>query len=141
MQNEQFSKSEQSYSSLVKELLSSSKELISNEITLAKEEFRETASGFFKHALEVAAFGGLVALSTIPLMAFLVIGLGELLGGNYWLSSLLVGIVCAGIGGALAYRSFQKIKESDLDLPRTRRTLEIEKNIISEKLGVVKKTA
>jgi hypothetical protein len=43
------------------------------------------------------AFAGSLAL-----IAFLVIGLGTLLGGNYWLSSLIVGAAGTGVGVMMA---------------------------------------
>jgi membrane protein implicated in regulation of membrane protease activity len=80
----------------------------------------------------MVAYGVFALLGTLPFIAFLVIGLGRLLEGNYWLSSLIVAVVCMGVGAAMAYRSYSKLKSEDMSLSRTQRTLEEDKQIITD---------
>jgi hypothetical protein len=129
----------ESYASILKEIMASTKELIRNELLLVKEEATLTAGRLAAHSAQAALFGALVALSVLPFLAFLVIGLGEIMGGRYWLSSLLVSLVCAGVGGTMTYLSFKKIKEQDLKLPRTRETLVREAEVINAEIDHVRK--
>src|SRR5437868_6042078 len=79
-------------------------------------------------------FGFLAMLGVFPLLAFLVIGLGRLMGDYYWLSSLIVAVLCMGIGGSLAIRAYHRMKEKDLTLPHTRETLDEEIHAVDKKL-------
>ena len=58
--------------------------------------------------MQVMIFGMIAALSALPIMAFLVIGLGNLLNGNYGLSSAIVGIIFLVFGGGFALRALKK---------------------------------
>jgi len=129
---------QESYSVILREIVSSTRELIRNELILAKEELKITARRLASHSAQAAIFGGLLAASILPFLAFLVIGLGDLLSGRYWLSSLLVAIFCAGIGGTMTYLSFKKIKEQDLKLPLTKNTLEKEVSMLSNEINQVR---
>ena len=93
---------------LIISLGSSTKDFIDSEINIVMAEFKQSMSSFTSHITQAAAFGGLVAISVLPLLAVLVIGVGELLGHRYWLSSLLVAVACVAIGAPFAYRSFKK---------------------------------
>ena len=131
----------QSYSSLLKELGSSAKDLMRSEILLVTTELKTVSQRVARHSAQAAAFGGLLVMSLFPFLAFLVIGLGELLDGRYWLSSLIVAIACAAIGGPLAYRAFKKIKEEDLDFTRSRTSLEHGAHSIQAKVDEIKDAA
>lgn len=140
--NEEIRRADMSYGSALKEILNSSKDLIRSELVLVKEEAKAVAGKVARHSAQAALFSALLALSILPFLAFVVIGLGDLMGGRYWLSSLLVSVVCAGVGGFMAYRAFRKIAEEDLEMPATRRTLEREADVISgefEKISNVTK--
>lgn len=119
----------ESYTTLIKELISATTDVVKKELVLAKEEAKEAARRAASHTIQTAIFGGLFILSLIPLTAFLVIGLGELLDNRYWLSSLIVGIIFAGIGGAFAYRAYTELKK-DIELPKTRHAIEFDRKII-----------
>lgn len=106
------------------ELGSSAKDLVKSELELARAEIKQSASEVGRHSAQAAIFGSLLMLSVFPFLAFCVIGLGRVLDGRYWLSSLLVAIVCAAVGGIMAIRAYQKIKQTDMSLPRTREKVE-----------------
>ena len=129
------------YASVMKEVGSSTKDLIQSEINLLVTEFKFVAQNVGKHTTQVVAFGSLLALSVLPFLAFLVIGLGILLDDRYWLSSLIVSAVCALIGGPLAYRAFRKIKNEDIKMPHAKASLEKEVATVQRKFDDLKTTA
>ena len=131
----------QSYGSLLRELGTSAKELVQNEIKLMTSELKVSAKNVAEHAGQAALFGGLLAISVFPFLAFLVIGLGELLDGRYWLSSLIVAVLCAAIGGPLAYRAYHKIKDKDLNFPYTKEALDRGLQTVQRKLEDIKDAA
>lgn len=124
----------ESYSAILRELAGSAKDLVRDELGLVKAELTQSARNVGRHSKQAAIFGGLLAISVLPFVAFLVIGLGEILNGMYWLSSLIVALVFAALGAPLAYRAFNKITEEDLQLPRTRETLQQEKRAVQKKM-------
>jgi uncharacterized membrane protein YqjE len=124
-QNDRFPNSESpSYVALMREMTSSAKNIIQSEIALAKAELKETGPALAKHTSQMVLFATLAVLSVFPLLAFAVIGLGHLLGNEFWLSALIVGVLCAAIGAPLAYRAFKKLKNDDLKFDRTVEGLE-----------------
>src|SRR6202035_2382723 len=97
-----------------------------SEVQLAKVELKETGSQLAKDSAQVAIAAGLLVVGALPLTAFLVIGLGKLLKDNFWLSSLIVGLVFISVGTVLTMRALKKFKEGDVSLPRTRLIFEDE---------------
>jgi hypothetical protein len=130
-----------SYASVLKELGTSAKDLLQSELHLMTAELKHVGNAVGRHMAQAAAFGALLALSIFPFLAFLVIGLGELLDDRYWLSSLIVAIVCAAIGGPLAYRAFKKIKEDDLKFTHTKASLDRSLESVQGKFEQVKVAA
>jgi hypothetical protein len=115
--------SNQSLAQSFKEVVNSTKSLIQSEMELVTAEVKQSAKTAGSHVTQLMTFGFLLALSVFPLLAFFVIGLGELMGGRYWLSSLIVAVLCAAIGGSMAYRAYKKLVEHDLQIPVTRASL------------------
>ncbi|OFZ29314.1 MAG: hypothetical protein A2622_07820 [Bdellovibrionales bacterium RIFCSPHIGHO2_01_FULL_40_29] len=115
--------SERAYSSVLNEVIASAKDVVRSEVNLFMTEFRQFQPHLTKHISQVVIFGTLLVMSVLPFLAFMVIGLGELLDGRYWLSSLIVSAVCAMIGGPLALSAFRKIKIEDINFSQTRRSL------------------
>jgi hypothetical protein len=113
------------------------KDLVQNEAQLMKAEIKESSKDLGKDVTQAAIFGALLALSALPFLAFLVIGLGDLIN-NYWLSSLIVAVICAAVGGGMAYASYKKIKERDFSFPRTRASLNRERDTIVAKVEDIK---
>lgn len=119
-------KEESTLSIVLKELRESFSDVVRSEMKLAQVEFKEVVSDVRNKLTSAAIFSGVAALGILPFLAFCVIGLGALLNGNYWLSALIVSLICFGVGGLVAYRSFRAIKFSNLSLPRTRYFLKYE---------------
>src|SRR5262245_38764927 len=117
-----------SYGSLLREVADSAKDLVHSEVGLIKAELKESIRRAAAHSAQATIFGALLALSLIPFMAFLVIGLGDLLDGRYWLSSLIVAAIFALGGGYMTYVSYDNLKNEDFTLPHARRGLDRQKN-------------
>jgi hypothetical protein len=98
--------------------------LLRSEIHLAVIEMKTGVFGVTHRSKFLLVFGVLAAWGILPFTAFLVIGLGELLGKNYWLSSLLLGGLALAVGGGGAVFQLRKIKDEDISLRRTRRSIE-----------------
>lgn len=123
-------KEQASYGAVLKEVGTSAKGLIESEVDLVKAELKDTGDRLQQHTAQAAIFGALLAISVFPFLAFLVIGLGRLLNDQYWLSSLIIAVVCAAVGGSMTYSAYKKISQEDLTLPRTRESLEHNKEVI-----------
>lgn len=107
-------------SGATREVLEGLRDVFRAEARLVITEARESVGGFGKHGIYGAICGFIALMGILPLIAFLVIGLGRILNDNYWLSSLIIGLV-ACIGGALFARSFfKKAIHHDLTFPRSR---------------------
>src|SRR4051812_6778165 len=107
MQNDnirEFKRPNGSFGSAIRELFDSLQAVIRSEIQLAKSEATESVSFAAKNIGRAAAGGFVAFLGIPPFMAFLVIGLGELLGNNFWLSALIVSVVFLTTGGLVAMR-------------------------------------
>lgn len=130
-----------SFGAVMKELGNSTKDLIHSELNLLTAEVKSTTQIAAKHIVQMVTFGTLLVLSIFPLMAFLVIGLGELLNDRYWLSSLIVAVVFAAVGGPLAYAAFKKLKNVDFTLPHTKASLNTEIATAQQKIEDLKTAA
>lgn len=126
---------------VVREIGTSAKDLVKSEIDLARAEIKESVTYLGRHSAQAAMFGALLAISVFPFLAFCVIGLGNILDGRYWLSSLIVAVVCAVVGGAMTYRAYNKMKKADPTLPRTRESLQQEKELVANKAQDIKQSA
>jgi uncharacterized membrane protein YqjE len=108
---------------LFRRLTSDTTELLRAEVELAKAEVRQTGTRLAKDAARIGMAAGLAFVGTLALTAFLVIGLGNLLGGRYWLSSLIVGVAAAGTGYAMVQSALHDIKEHGVKPEQTLQSL------------------
>ena len=130
-----------SYADVLSEVIGSTKDVIRSELNLFTIEFKAFMPNFTKHVRQVAIFGSLLVLSVFSFLAFLIIGLGEILEGRYWLSSLVVNVVLAVIGGPLCLNAFRKIKMEDFKFIRTKQSLNHTLRTTKEKVQEVKTAA
>ena len=82
---------DRSIPALLRQLAEDGRALVQQEIDLAKLEIRTSVTGIGKNAALIAGGLPLLALGGIVLIVFLILALGRLLGGEYWLSTLIVG--------------------------------------------------
>lgn len=83
--------------------------LVSQEVSLAKTELRESASVAAKGAAKLGVALTFATAGIIALTAFLVIAVGGAID-NYWLAALIVGAAELIIGGMLANRAIGSMK-------------------------------
>ena len=100
---------EPSLGELFRRLTTDTSDLVRQEILLAKTELRQTTSAVARDSAKVGVAAGLALAGALTLTAFLVVGLGDLLN-NYWLSSLIVGLVLLAIGAVLARGALHDLK-------------------------------
>jgi uncharacterized membrane protein YqjE len=124
---------ERPLSTLVRDLVRSTSGLIRAELRLARIEAARNARDVSQDAVRGAIFAVVALLGVLALMSFLVIGIGNLLQGRYWLSSLIVAVLFMGGGGLAAWRSFRRIGE-DAKLRHVARNLEGDRELVSQKV-------
>lgn len=128
------------YRAAVKGVAKSAADLIHKEFLLVREELRESLKSAQKHMVEAVTYGVLLYLSILPFMAFAIIGLGDIMEGRYWLSSLVVGVVTAIAGQVLSTRALRKIREDDFKLTRSKLSLEQLYHSMNRQLHRIKNT-
>lgn len=111
------------YAKALKDVVSTAASLAHSELQLIRAEFDQASYKLREHIFAVVAFGALLVVSVFPLLAFLILVVGEWLGHRYGLSALIVSAVCAGVGGPLALRAYRKIRNEDLSFTRSRSSL------------------
>ena len=113
---------DESVGSLLKQISTDSTHLIQQEIALAKLELRQSVSAVGQAGAKLGIAIGVAIPGMLALVAFLVIGLGDLMNDNYWASALIVGIACLTVAGLLAKRAIANVK-GKLGIPETTGTL------------------
>lgn len=93
--------------------------LLQQEIQLAKREVLRSALALLRGSAFIAIGALFVALGLLVLLVFAVLALGRLLGGEYWLSSLIIGGALALIGAILLLVGRSGIKGDDLKPVKT----------------------
>src|SRR5688572_17984199 len=76
---------------LRRQLGSDGRGLIRQEVALAGMELRSSLATVAKQSALLLLGGTLILIGLLMLIEFAVLALGRLLGGNYWLSSLIIG--------------------------------------------------
>ncbi len=111
---------------IFKDLLEGVHQLATSEVQLMQVELRRSAQLTQRRSKYLIFSVSLAVLGLIPFIAFLVLGLGEILGGRYALSSLIVSVVCCGVGSFFAARLSRNFPVQSLSLPLTRRSIQTE---------------
>jgi len=97
--------------------------LVRQEIDLARTELRANAQALSRNALLLCAGLAVGLLGLVVLFAFLLVGLGALLG-NYWLSALLLGGLFFVVGAGIVLRSRLALRRTGVMPALARRSLE-----------------
>ncbi len=129
---------EASFGDLIKSLGGDSRALLQKEVELAKAEVRETGTRLARDAAKVGIAAGLAFVGVLALTAFLVIGLGNVLGGSYWLSSLLVGGVAAGVGYSMLKSATNDIMQHGIAPRQTLESLREDKDWVAQQARELK---
>jgi len=113
-----------SLTALFRQLADESASLVRNEARLAKLEIKETSAAMAKHALMIAVGTGLAASGGLALTAFLVIVIGNALGGAYWAGALIVGAGFLLIGAIVASIGVRNLRQESIAPEQTIRSLQ-----------------
>jgi len=95
--------------------------LVRNEVALAKTEMSQKASHISKHAGIIGAGGALAYAGLLAIIAGIIVLLDTWL--PLWGAALLVGIILAAIGGAMAMNGVNSLKKESLAPEKTIDTL------------------
>ncbi len=108
---------------LLRTLINDLAVLVRQEIALTRTEVRQNVRKVAGSAGGVAIGGGVVLVGVLVLVAFLIVGLGVLLGGAYWLSALIVALVLLIGGGAIGYLGAKRLSARGIAPTETVRSL------------------
>jgi len=104
----------ESFFALFRKLADESALLVRQELDLARAEIRRNIAEMVRHVGQIATGGVVAFVGVLVLVAFLIVGLGALLGGLYWLSTLLVALLLLGSGVGIAFLGARKLTEESL---------------------------
>lgn len=121
---------DRSVGDLLGELYRGASQIISLEIELAKTELGQKASRVGKNVGFLAA-GGAIAYAGFLVILFGIVGLLALLIPT-WLSALIVGLIVAGIGGALVMSGIKTLQQESVAPQRTLDTLKEDKEWMTD---------
>lgn len=128
----QMRREDRSLSDLFVELTQDLSSLIRQEVQLAQAELKQSAMNIGKNAGFMAA-GGFVLLSAwFALLAALIAGISRSM--PVWAAALIVGVVLAIIGGALAFIGYNALKHANVVPQRTIETVKDTTNQVREQL-------
>jgi len=119
---QQVSKEDRSLGELLGDLTRDIITLVRQELTLAKAEMSQKAAHVGKQMGLLAAGGALAYAGLLAIVAAIIVLLTSA-GLDLWLSALLVGLVVAGVGGALVKKALGALKQQDLAPRQTLETL------------------
>jgi membrane protein len=88
--------------------------LVRQEITLARAELTQNVRDLVKHTGQIAIGGGIAFVGALVFVVFLIVGLGTLIGGIYWLSTLLVALLLLVGGGAMTFFGARSLGQKSL---------------------------
>jgi hypothetical protein len=106
-------KDDRSLGELFSDLADETSTLVRQEVRLARAELTQTASRVGKDLGFLAGGAAVAYAGLLAIIAAIIIGLA-IIGVPWWLSSLLVGLVVAGIGYALVQRGLTALKREEL---------------------------
>lgn len=132
--------SDKSYSAIIGDIGESAKDLVLNDMWLLLAELKQIKHQVAKESRKFFIFTCTLALSAFPILAFLVLGLGKALDGNYMLSSLIIGVVFA-IGGAIGITMvINRIKKVDFNFTKTKAAFKREGEAFSTQIHKIQDT-
>ena len=103
---------------LFRQMTSDASHLVQQEAHLAKAELKESIGHARTMAVGLAVAAALAIPGALAVTAFLVIGLGALIG-SYWASALIIGLVLMTAAVILGRRALSIVNDGKIGLPRT----------------------
>lgn len=110
---------ERSMGELFRDLTTETSALVTKEIALVKAEARQTGATLARDGAKLGIASALAFAGALALTAFLVAGLGDLLGGKYWLSALIIGVLFLAIGMGLVKSATSDLKRRGQSVKHT----------------------
>jgi membrane protein len=104
---------------LLRRLGADSASLLRQQIALARAELTHNVRSAAGAAARLAIGAATAAVGALVLLESLVLGLGDLLGGRYWLAALIVGVVLAVAGAVLLMMAMRATRSHSLAPERT----------------------
>jgi len=124
---------ERSLGELFGDLARETSVLVRQEVQLAKTEMTQKASAVGKDIGFLAVGGAVAYAGLLALVATLIIILGTV-GLPWWLASLIVGVVVAGIGYFLVQKGLTALKHESLAPQQTIQTLKEDRQWAKEQM-------
>lgn len=123
---------------LLKQLTRDTTVLLRQEMKLAKSEMRETSARLARDVAKVGVASGLALMGGLALTTALIIGLGGMLNGRYWLSALIVGVVAFGAGYFMVQSALRDLTEHGITPKETMASLQESQRWVSGELRDLK---
>lgn len=123
---------------LFRQMTSDASLLVQQEVHLAKAEVKESISHIRTMAVWFALAAALAIPGLLALTAFLVIGLGAVLG-SYWASALIIGAILMIAAAVLSRRALSIVRDGKIGLPRTKASLAEDATWGKEELRALKR--
>ncbi len=96
---------------LVRSLGDDSKQLVGDEMRLAKLEMREAAHHASVGATFLAVAFAAVVIAAVAATVFVATLIGRLIGGHMWLGSLVAGVLDLGVGAVCVKKGLDEFAE------------------------------
>ncbi len=119
---------------LLRQLGTESTALLRSEIALAKLEAKEMAREAALEGVKVGAAIALAVVGGLAIVAWLILGLGNLLGDHYATAAAIIGFLFLAVGGVLANRGVKGLRSGVLKPDETLQTLQEDKRWAAKKL-------
>ncbi len=129
----QQSRDDRSLGELFAELSQETSTLVRQEVALAKAEMSQHASRIGKDIGFLAVGGTVLYAGFLVILAGVTIILAELM--PWWLSTLLVGIIVAGVGFGLVQKGRNDLKQSTFAPKQTIETIKEDKEWLKQQTG------
>ena len=116
---------------LLRRLADDSKRLADDEVRLAKLELRENMHTGTRGVLRLALAFGAGTVAMVALTIGLAALVGRLIGHNYWLGAMVVGVLELGLAAYLIKRGVSSFGSTSYTLAETRASLKENRNWIA----------
>lgn len=116
---------DENVATLIRELVRDTTELFRQELNLARLEMRESVTGAVSDAVKLILALGLALLGGLCLAVFSILGIGRLLGGEYWAGALITAGALILVGGALTGAAVSGMKKRRFGPQQTVETLRL----------------
>lgn len=133
-------KEERSLGSLIGDLTTDTRDLVQQEVQLAKTEVNEKLDVLQHNAIYIAIGGAFMLAALLTLVAALSTGLTALfaqfmsLDIAVWLAPLVLAVILGLIGYSLMMKGKETIKDEGMNLDRTADSLRDDRNLVKEKV-------